>query len=100
MKEKLQEYETGWRAKWVERQNADLEAYRRMTERTGLSTHIYSPLNPPFIPVEHLASFDNSEYHIGEEPDDSHNHRCSIDHPPCPACELLEEREHEREAGL
>lgn len=29
-----------------------------------------------------------------------HNHRCSIDHPPCPACELLEEREYEREAGL
>lgn len=32
--------------------------------------------------------------------DDLHNHRCSMDHPPCPACELLEEREHEREAGL
>jgi hypothetical protein len=28
------------------------------------------------------------------------NHRCSIDHPPCPACELLEEREYEREVGL
>lgn len=34
------------------------------------------------------------------QPDDSHNHRCSMDHPPCPACELLEEREYEREAGL
>ena len=28
------------------------------------------------------------------------NHRCSIDHAPCPACELIEECEHEREAGL
>jgi hypothetical protein len=32
--------------------------------------------------------------------DDLRNHRCSTDHPPCPACELLEEREYEREAGL
>ncbi len=34
------------------------------------------------------------------ENDDGPNHRCSIEHSPCPACELLEEREHEREAGL
>lgn len=38
--------------------------------------------------------------HADEEREELHNHRCSMDHPPCPACELLEEREHEREAGL
>lgn len=32
--------------------------------------------------------------------DDISTHRCSDDHPPCPACELREEREYEREAGL
>jgi hypothetical protein len=35
-----------------------------------------------------------------ERGNDGPEHRCSIDHPPCPACELLEEREYELEAGL
>jgi hypothetical protein len=34
------------------------------------------------------------------QPNELRNHRCSIDHSPCPACELLEEREYERESGL
>lgn len=53
--------------------------------------------------VTHLAvKVDGITEHlfiVEEESEELHNHRCSTDHPPCPACELLEEREHEREAG-
>ena len=37
---------------------------------------------------------------IEDSVDGLHNHRCSIEHPPCPVCELLEEREYEKEADL
>ena len=51
---------------------------------------------------QHDALLDRIKAANAEEDsaDGLHNHRCSMDHPPCPVCELLEEREHEREDGL